>query len=61
MAALVCSMSMNAQQMKVMKGDKVIATYTAEQARLLTLIAYRLTAYDVGWRSMFCSKVLAGS
>lgn len=32
MAALVCSMSMNAQQMKVMKGDKVIATYTAEQA-----------------------------
>ena len=32
MAAIVCSMSVNAQTMKVMKGDKVVATYTAEQA-----------------------------
>lgn len=32
MAAFVCSMSMNAQQMKVMKGNVVIATYSAEEA-----------------------------
>lgn len=30
--ALACSMSMNAQIMKVMKGNVVVATYTAEQA-----------------------------
>ncbi len=32
LVALVCSMSMNAQVMKVMKGNVVVATYTAEQA-----------------------------
>ena len=32
LVALVCSMSINAQVMKVMKGDVVVATYTAEQA-----------------------------
>ena len=30
--ALACSMSMNAQVMKVMKGNVVVATYTADQA-----------------------------
>ena len=32
LVALVCSMSMNAQVMKVMKGNVVVATYTADQA-----------------------------
>lgn len=32
MAALMCSMNMNAQLLKVMKGDVVVATYTADQA-----------------------------
>ena len=32
LVALVCSMSMNAQVMKVMKGNEVVATYTADQA-----------------------------
>ncbi|MCQ2229789.1 MAG: hypothetical protein MJZ13_08615 [Bacteroidales bacterium] len=32
MAALVCSMSVSAQTIKVMKGDAVVATYTAAQA-----------------------------
>ncbi|MBQ0021333.1 MAG: hypothetical protein KBT39_12535 [Bacteroidales bacterium] len=32
LVALVCSMSMNAQVMKVMKGNTVVATYKASQA-----------------------------
>ena len=31
-AAVVCSLSMNAQVMKVMKGDQTVATYSAQQA-----------------------------
>ncbi|MCQ2222897.1 MAG: fibrobacter succinogenes major paralogous domain-containing protein [Bacteroidaceae bacterium] len=32
LVALVCAMSMNAQIMKVMKGETIVATYTADQA-----------------------------
>ena len=32
LVALVCTMSMNAQVMKIMKGTEVVATYTADQA-----------------------------
>lgn len=32
LTAMICSMSMNAQVMKVMKGESIVATYTAGQA-----------------------------
>ena len=34
--ALIFSMSINAQTMKIIKGDKIIATYTAEEADKVT-------------------------
>ena len=46
LVALVCSMSMNAQVMKVMKGNTVVAEYPAEQADNVVFEAIPLgTAY----------------
>ena len=54
LVALVCSMSMNAQIMKVMKGNVVVATYTADEAdnvvfEGITGTAKRTGDIDVTW------------